>query len=196
MEKKFNQFYFHSVRNDLKILEFILMSNAVLSREKSCKYKKTNMGFNGNKWISVCKYNNGFYEDSNLYDNYVRYAFPVLVRNKISIVLDDKIDACKTSYMSYDEFYCEKIDDDSNIRFSDCLDEYQVKDSIPIEHFVAITFPFEYDLKYNSEMVMSNKLRLQLLLSRYNLNVPIIDSSDDVFESDLVELEKRLVKRI
>lgn len=186
---KYNNFYFHSVRFSFDVLENILKCGYILSREKA-KSNRNYVSFNGNKWISICKYyNNPYFSD---YDQYS--AYQTLIINDISIVLDDKIEAIKTLYMPYDCLYEGVISEDNLIRYSDLIDEFQVRDSISRDHFLALMYPFMKSYDVNKEVAQGDYWKIRGMLEKYNYNIPIIDSSDEVIEKSLDDLEKRLIK--
>ena len=188
-EDKYSNFYFHSVRFDFDILEKILESGYILSREKA-KSNRKYISFNGNKWISICKYyNNPYIAD---YDQYS--AYQTLIINDISIVLNDKIEAVKTLYMPYDSLHAGLIDDDSVVRYSDLIDEFQVRDSISRDNFLALMYPYEIGAKSNLLKAREDYLRIKVMLEKYNYDIPILDSSNDVIEKSLDKLGKMLIK--
>ena len=188
--QKFNNFYFHSVRFNFDILEDILKSGYILSREK-CNSQKNTLNFNGNKWISICEYYEPYYFSD---DSIFKSAYQLLVVNGISIVLKDNLEATKTIFMTSDELYPGVIKEENPIRYSDCIDEYQVRDSISKDHFLAVTYPYLYMLDKDKKQAKSEYDKVRCLLDEFDYQLPIIDSSSSVFEQELTKLEKRLVK--
>ena len=188
MYQKYQQFYFHSVRFKLETLEEILKKGYILSREKA-HVKSNNPTFNGEKWISICKY----YDPNNYDYTYFPFcAYQFLVVNGISIVLDDKIKATKTILMPYDELYPGVIKEDNPIRYSDCIDEYQVKDSISKEHFLAVMYPYLNIFEKDKEKARSEYDKIRYWLDKFQYNLPIIDSSIGVIDNNLANLEKNV----
>ena len=188
--QKHQRFYFHSVRFRFETLEKILDSGYILSRENS-NFFLNNVTFNGNKWISVCKYYDPYYSS---YDYDLRSAYQTLVIDGISLVLDDSLPAIKTRFMSYDNLYSGVIKDDDDVRYSDCIDEYQVKDSISKDHFVAVAYPYLHRLSKDAKKTQKEFDYIHYLLSKYHHDLPIIDSSHCIIEEELSKLEKRLIK--
>lgn len=185
--EKFNNFYFHSVRFNLKTLEKILRDGAILSREMA-KLELDYDGYNGNKWISICKY---YQEEYDCVDYSLDSAYQTLVIDGISLVIDGDINAIKTRYMPYDALYYPGFSDDSDVRYSCCIDEYQVKNRISREHFKAILYPIE---KLGMDV---NQLKfIRDLLCKYRYNIPIIDSSSAVIERNLDKLEKKILSKV
>lgn len=188
--QKFNNFYFHSVRFNFDILEDILKSGYILSREK-CNSPKNTLNFNGNKWISICEYYEPYYwVDYSIYKS----AYQLLVVNGISLVLDNKLEAIKTIFMTSDELYPGLIKEENPIRYSDCIDEYQVRDSISKDHFLALTYPYLYMLDKDKVKAQCEYDKVRYLLDKFHYELPLIDSSYDVFDGELDKLEKKLKK--
>lgn len=187
---KYNNFYFHSVRFNFDILENILKSGYILSREK-CNSSKNTLNFNGNKWISICKYYEPYYSLDN---SIFKSAYQLLVVNGIAIVLQDKFNATKTLFMTFDELYPGLIKEDSLIRYSDCIDEYQVRNSISKDYFLAVTYPYLYMLDKDKLKAKDEFDKIKFLIDKYNYELPIIDSSYQVIDDELDKLEKSLIK--
>lgn len=194
MYQKYQQFYFHSVRFKLETLEEILKNGYILSREKA-HIKSDNPTFNGEKWISICKYYDPYYDPDNYDYTYLPFcAFQFLVVNGISIVLDDKIKATKTIFMSYDELYPGVIKEENPIRYSDCIDEYQVRDSISKDHFLAIMYPYLIIYEKDKDKARSEYNKIRYYLDKLEYNIPILDSSHTIINKELAKLEKKLIK--
>ena len=178
--------YFHSIRKNTKTLESILSSGAILSREKA-KVIRNYEGFNGHKWISLCKYSKQIIDDEEY-----RFAYPQLIVNGLFIVISEQVNAIKTLFMSYDELYDGLISDDSDIRYSDCLDEYQVKDMISKEFFIAVGYPYRKTFAINHELANYEREIIDYLLRDFHIDIPIIDSSEEIIDTELGHLQKVL----
>ena len=187
--QKHQQFYFHSVRFKFETLEEILKSGYILSREKSGLISKSPT-FNGEKWISICKYYDPYYDYGYCPNN----AFCFLVLNGLSIVLDNNLEATKTFYMSFDELYPGVIKEENPVRYSECVDEYQVRDSISREHFIALAYPYLYMLDNDKTLAKLQYDQIRYLLDMFHYDLPIVDSSSSVFDKELSDLEKRLLR--
>lgn len=191
-EEILNSYYFHSVRLDIRKIEEILKRGAILSRDKLGYELREPIGFNGKTRISLCKY-----MDPNTYCNLhdgMRSAYYVLIKHGISFVLDGAIDTKKTSFVQKatltKEEYNKIIDDAMDVRFSDCLDEYQSIDKIDTSHFLALSYPITEQLNFNPTRVKNDLIYLRNLLEEYNLDIPILDVTTNEFEKKLIKLRK------
>ena len=186
--QKYQNFYFHSVRFNFEILESILKNGYILSREKA-GIKESNVTFNGQKWISICKYFEYYpWLDEELF----RSAFQNLVVDGLAIVLNGDIKATKTLFTSYDDLYSGLIKENNLIRYSDCVDEYQIRDSISKEHFLAILYPLLLKSQIDKEKACLEYQQIKTMLIKYNYKLPILDSSFSMIDSELNKLEKNL----
>jgi len=190
--QKYQQFYFHSVRLNLETLYEILRNGYILSKEKA-ELKKDNLTFNGEKWISICKYYDPYYDPNNYEYTYFPFcAYQFLVVNGISIVLDNRIEATKTVFMPYDELYPGVIKEENLIRYSDCIDEYQVRDSISKEHFLAVMYPYLGISLKDKEKARCEYDKIRYWLNNFQYDLPIIDSSREVIDNNLANLEMNI----
>ena len=188
------QFYFHSVRFNFETLEEILKKGYILSKEQA-GIKDDKLTFNGKKWISICKYYDPYYDPNNYEYTYLPFcAYQFLVVNGIAVVLDNKIQATKTVFMPYDELYPGVIKEDNPIRYSDCVDEYQVRDCISREHFLAIMYPYLNISEKDSDKARSEYNKIRYYLDKLEYNIPILDSSQSMINKELDKLEKKLIK--
>ena len=192
--QKYQQFYFHSVRFKFETLEEILKKGYILSREKA-HVKSVNPTFNGEKWISICKYYDPYYDPNNYDYTYLPFcAYQFLVVNGIAIILDNNIQATKTIFMSYDELYPGVIKEENPIRYSDCIDEYQVRDSISKDHFLAIMYPYLNIFEKDKDKARREYDKIRYHLDNLEYNIPILDSSHTIINKELAKLEKKLIK--
>lgn len=192
-EEILKSYYFHSVRLNIEKIEEILKRGAILSRDKLGYELKEPLGFNGNRRISLCKYMSPdvYY---NLMDG-MRSAYYVLIKHGISFVLDDSISASKTSFVHKitlsNKEYNKIIDDDMELRFSDCLDEYQTTEAIDTSHFIAISYPITEQSNFNERKVKEDLVYLSNLLKKYSLDIPILDVTTNEFEKKLIKLKDK-----
>lgn len=133
------------------------------------------VGWNGNEYISLCRFN----EDSYQVDS----AYQVFVRNSYCFIISDKIGAIKPLDIKSDEIrkqYSDEITtfiinrDNEGIRFTDMKDEWQVKMRIPLQYIEGIGIPVKR-LEYYPELYYSIQ-RAIALAEIYNLDV--VDTSD------------------
>ena len=185
-----------------KILKQILKSDAVLSTRM--QHKPSNQGFNGPDYISLCDYEKRFLfpkEDSkyNSFETYIRYSIGlVFPKDKIQVITPTIIDMIHYTKNGYQKmaFLGESPDE----RYSDMLDEVQVKDKIPLELLSCITLPIHsmdlkiYKEKKSIDKVISEIEKVRKLLDLYGYSVPIYDI--DTFE-DLENYHnvKRLIRK-
>ena len=114
-------------------------------------------------------------------------AFPRYMQNHFGLILSDDIKALKTEIYniknySYDFIY--KFVSEQSNRWSDMFDEYQVKGSIGIDKFKAVTIPIDYlerwHVPYNNQFL----LNIMNKIDEYHLD--IVNSCDNRF-SELYE---------
>lgn len=193
--------YYHGVVNglvDKKILS-ILDKREISSTRRMGISKK--IGFNEDDFISICS-NMG----DEVYSTGVNNAFNKYIVNHFCFVIDDSIKAEKPEYIpdaskmnALDLFNLKRNNPDK--RFSDIIDEYQVRDCISFDDIVAIGIP--YGLKPKDEsIVLSNFCFLTVdefmeLVKRVEevaieLGIPVVDSSSLDFKT---MFENRKVKR-
>jgi len=192
--QKHQQFYFHSVRFRIETLEEILKNGYILSKERA-GIKDNKLTFNGEKWISICKYYDPYYDPNNYDYTYLPFcAYQFLVVNGIAIILDNNLQATKTVFMPYDELYPGLIKEENSIRYSDCIDEYQVRDSISKDHFLAIMYPYLNIFEKDKDKARREYDKIRHHLDKLEYNIPILDSSHTIINKELAKLEKKLIK--
>ena len=162
MKLDLEKYYFHSTRgieminnNEmcLKRLESILKSEYILSRKLqkeilNIENKKNFSNWNGEDYISVCKYN---YNDFGIFgDAYTTLCYA----SGVTIVLDKNM--LNHSIVRKDG--------------KKMLNEIQIKDKISINFIKAIGFHY-YDCDIDNVLVQ----KIRELLDIYNIDVPIID---------------------
>ena len=184
-----SKFYYHGVGN--------IMCNPYISEKminiiksgglKSKKFLNLNIrgGYNGMDYVSVCKK-----EEKNLYEKYPISAFYQYIHNKCCFIISDEISAIKTKYITEDEIdydesktrYCcllELVQNNEGIRYSDMFDEYQVYESIDLEHILGIGLPLDI---YDSNLLDSIKENIKPLCDlAISLGLDIVDTRDDNF---------------
>ena len=96
--------------------------------------------------------------------------------------------------MSYDELYPGVIKEENPIRYSDCIDEYQVRDSISKDHFLAIMYPYLNIFEKDKDKARREYDKIRYHLDNLEYNIPILDSSHTIINKELAKLEKKLIK--
>ena len=182
--------YFHGVINGLvtkKVLE-IIRDREIKSATK--RNDVNNTGFNENDYISVCEY---LGED--VYDNYPNNAFHKYVLNNFCFVISSDIEVEMPVFIpdasTMNRFDLIKLRrENPDKRFSDIIDERQVKDSIPFDKVLAIGIPYgleEVDgfIKLSSFTFLTKEEFQEFIetLERYasTLGIKVFNSSDPSF---------------
>lgn len=182
--------YYHGVVNglvDKKVLD-ILKKREISSAARLGYIKR--IGFNENDFISVCS-NMG----EEVYNTGVNNAFNKYIKNNFCFVIDDSIEFEKPEYipnaskMGTLELFNLKRNN-PNKRFSDIIDEYQVKDYISFDKVVAIGVPYGLKVQ-DGEIILSNFCYLKPeefleLIGKVEkiaeeLGIPVVDSSSKEF---------------
>lgn len=170
-----DNYYYHGTSLDhlISILESREIKCRRLLNEESLKYKNrkyTNPGYNGLDYVSICKPNN----DSS--DSYT--AFNIFIVNHFCLIINEEVKAVKT--VTCDSFMVQALSDRyNNFRYSDLIDEWQVKTRITLDNVVGIAIPFQR-IDHNLYDLRKIKYLLQLAKA-YDL--PVIDSSFNMFDS-------------
>lgn len=137
--------YYHGIINGIvpdKVIR-ILESGEISSATRMGASKK--IGFNENDYVSVCK-NLG----EEVYADYPKNAFKKYVVNHFCFIIEDSIDAEAVEFipdaekMSAFELHKLKLANPCK-RFSDIVDEYQVRDYIPLDKVIGIGIPYSLD---------------------------------------------------
>ena len=134
--------YFHGVINGLVTKKFL---EIIRDREIKSAAKRNdvnNTGFNENDYISVCEY---LGED--VYEKYPNNAFHKYVLNNFCFVISSDIEVEMPIFIpdasTMNRFDLIKLRRENPLkRFSDIIDERQVKDSIPFDKIKAIGIPY------------------------------------------------------
>ena len=134
--------YFHGVINGLvnkKVLE-ILRDQEIKSARK--RNDVNNVGFNENDFISICEY---LGED--IYADYPNNAFHKYILNNFCFIISNDIDCEMPIFIpnaaTMNRFELIKLRrENPKRRFSDIIDERQVRDSIPFDKVIGIGIPY------------------------------------------------------
>lgn len=190
MKKEFDSLYFHSIRMDLETFERIIRSGHLLSLNRLGLPNRDYASYNGREWISLCKYCD--MDDETLHEFGMRSAYNRLVVNNLSLVFTNLKRAKSTYYKPYGELRFHPVSDDDETRYSDCFDEYQVRDHVSLKHLVGILYPIA-STKASDPITYKRELEIiKGILESYHYNVPVLDSSWGEIEHSLRKLEKTL----
>lgn len=126
------------------------------------------IGNNGLDYISLCNK-----LDDSLYDNYLHNAFIKYIKDNYCFIISDEVSAIKAEYNS-------KLN--KNYRYSDKIDEYQVKNSIGLDYIIGIGIPFSILSNISEERNSDKKNILNNIIELAKIyNLDIIDTSDNNF---------------
>lgn len=171
----------YSLDESNRRLEKILDSGALLSkRQRNINVITT--GFNGMDYISLVNYNERCNSSSSCY-----CAFNLFSMQGPSLIFDKtKIKYVTPKYIK-PMYTVSKMNELGNgeERYSDLVDEVQIKDKLSLDNMIGISIPTKQIYK-NINMLYKNKdkttqnllnyiVQLNVLLKQYNYNVPIVD---------------------
>lgn len=188
-----SKYYYHGtdINSFIKILDtgeikcrkLIEKENIVIRRSLDVTL---GIGYNGWEYISLCKLDDYSYEKGSAYDVFVRGSFCFIISDEVHAIKPLDIN----SKEGKKEFSQEPLDfifnrDDSELRFSDMKDEWQVKKRIPLTNIVGIGIPVR-KLEYYSEIFYDIQ-RALALAEIYHLDV--VDSSKYKFIEEYESIE-------
>ena len=196
--------YMHSIKhykmND-QINAFISIFNDGYVLSKRNQGKTFSDNFSGLDYISLCDYEkrNMYPQDNKYYNSYYSY-----IRHGISLAFPkDKIDIIKPNYYSLEynfdspDVYM-KIFGDNKDRYSDFIDEVQVKDKLNLDNLEYITFPtktylekiyyYSKNKKYDLLLEKINEIKDILNQYKYDISVYDIDTKTNMNENSIKKL--------
>ena len=170
-------YYGHTIKiykdyafNDLELLESILSSGYLLSRRNLGV--NSSYGFNGMDYISLC--------DMSMQESSYS-AYNMYIKNGLSLLFDKSIKVIEPTFLYIDNMLPNFSDIMKSYglekeRYSDLMDEVQVKDSLSLDYLKAISLPINRFLKFHSkEYFLAYLKMLKTMLINYDKNVPIIN---------------------
>lgn len=166
---EYDFFLYHGIRfqNHLEKLEQIFESNAILAGNYQEYYYTYSDNCNEGEYISLL----GF-------SDYRDLEYKTFVMPNISLVISPKCNAIKTIYLPYEEWEVISKRNPKN-RYSYAHGEYQVKQMIPIDMVKAVGLPARYLRLTNQEyLIETYKNDILELMNKYNLELPIVDTSN------------------
>lgn len=165
----------------LQKLKYILESKAILS--KNMQNKKDSYGFNGLDYISLCDYDkrqllHPIVKDYNAYYLYIIASLSIMFpKDKLQVIIPEQV-----NFIGIDnQEKMEELGFSNKKRYSDLLDEVQVKDEIPLSLMSGITLPISYMIKplfsekLTIDMVINKIEKTRKLLNKYGYDVPFYD---------------------
>ena len=192
---------------NLKVLESILKSNALLSRRLQGLESST--GFNGMDYISLCNYRKRNIHPFNhpeytSYDGYIKESISLMFpKDKLSIINPFILEPIKKNKKGYNRMA--NLGLNEYIRYSDLPDEVQVKDEISLDLMCGLTLPMRkldnifFSIDKNTQKIMKQLNEIKSLLMLYNHLVPIYDidtMTELTSETEIKKLVKKYLKKI
>jgi len=171
---------------DFKILEEIFKSGYILSRNEQRKQGKRNVSnsiitacFNGMDYISLCDLMMS-HDGYSSYDMYIRKGLSLLLDRDLSVIKPKLID--QNDFMYFNTYtFCGKE------RFTDLIDEVQVKDQISLKHLLGISLSLSVFRSFHDEEYLINYLKyVNFIQDKYNYDVPIYNLDD----KSLIKIKK------
>lgn len=174
--------YKDKVSDEIETLKMILDSGAILSLSR--QGRESNNGFNGKDFISLCDLEVTQSASNKRYTAFYNYVEPsISIAFKKSLfpvikpIIVPPISKVKDGYDVMKHYGKEVVN-----RYSDFVDEVQVRDRISTDIMYGITFPVNYFL---DNSILPKKLKYKLLeyyilevkelLRIYDLDVPIFN---------------------
>lgn len=197
-----SKYYYHGIRNisDVNTVLEIFKSGGIKSKRMQNRSYK--IGFNGVDYVSVCNKVSG--EE---YKNFSNNAFKKYIINRFCFIIDDTITAVRPKFIgdaiNWNRIQLIKlITSDSNIRFTDMIDEWQIKDEIPLSYIIGIGIPVKEInnfLSLHQENAIKRNIRKiidAIIEYAINLNLDIVDSSNDSFIEEYESKKNRSQKKL
>ena len=159
---------------DLDVLNRIFECGCVLSRNRLGLLKQDAL-FNGMDYISLCDLG----EEHDLYS-----AYNIYTMRGLSLLFDRDIKVIKPIYvkLSRNSLFAQEEMHDYGIkgRYSDLMDEVQVKDELSLEYLRAISLSLKrIEFLHDKEYLKIYLSRIQEALNYYKYHVPIINLDDE-----------------
>ena len=188
-----NEYYAHTIKisnfdvKDFVNLEEIFQTGYLLSRRrqrksgnKSIKNSILTALFNGMDYISLCDLKMN-HDNPSSYNMYTKKGLSLLFDRSIPVIIP-------TVVSEYDYNYFNMQTSCGKDRYTDLIDEVQVKDKIALSHLKGLCLPLSvissfHDMDYITDYIKC----LNVLLAKYHYDVPIYNLDDG-------EIIKKLVK--
>ena len=197
----------YSSKKTLELLEKILKSGAILSSRLSGQ--KCNNNFSGRDYISLCDYERknrgkGFRKTYNAYYQYAVFDPSIMLpKDEIEVIepiILEKMIVLYSNYRSYmrELGLCEE-------RYTDLVDEVQVKDRISMDKLCGFTIPtYEFlrrfkSVEHDAKITYEEILKYKELFDKYGFDIPFydintenkMDTCDEVYQTVLKLKKKR-----
>lgn len=178
------EYYAHTIRisnfrvRDFDNLEKILKSGYLLSRkrqrqngDKSIDTSILTALFNGMNYISLCDLS-ASHDGNSAYDMYTKRGLSLLFDRDIEVIKPILVSQNDYNYFNMQAFLGKK-------RYSDLIDEVQVKDSLSLTHLKGMCLALSVFKSFYKDDYIDDYLKyLNILLEKYNYDVPIYNLDD------------------
>ena len=172
-----NSYYLHAIdcqnekpfdgKHSLEVLREILVSGELKSKRLRGITDKTYGGWNGIDYISLCDYrrknnkpydNDKYLKDYTAYETYIKRSISfILKKNKIKAIKPQLVAPIIFDWNSHYMMY--ELGNSTEGRYSDLLDEVQVKDRISFDRVKGMTIPIEYMLSEHTPVFMTKDFK-------------------------------------
>lgn len=159
-------FLYHGIRfqNHLEKLENIFKERKIYAGKYLKNYYYYTDNCNKGEYVSLLEQTK---------DNHL--AYETFIEENISLLITKAVDAIRTKYVRFDEWLKYK---QSKKYYSYMQGECFVKDYIDISYVKAIGFPYQKFIYLYGELNTNKLLNdLEILMNKYNINLPIVDTS-------------------
>ena len=159
-------FLYHGLRNqkDYEKLESILKQRKIYAGIYLENYSNYSDNCNDGKFVSLINYSDSI-------------EFEEFINKYICLIISPLCNAYKTKYLTFYEWiYIKEKNISLKNRYSYAIDEYQVKDFIPIEMIRAIGIPYS-NIKLTKGVEAAEKCKQDIieLLMNYEIKIPIVN---------------------
>lgn len=163
-----NSWYYHDYVDDLEVLANILDKGILCKKELGIK-KNTTDSYNGLHYVSITKCSSS------------KNSIFQLINSRPLIIINSQVKAIKTTPLNKSSpITSYLVNTPLSFRQSPYNDEWQIYKKIPPKYFIGIYLDFQKYIKKNSQDKLLNNLDTIIsYLNHYNLDIPIIDGSDE-----------------
>ena len=177
----------------LECLDRIMKSGALLSKRQLYQDQASAHGCNGKDYLSICQK-----FPQNLYTPEFRSGFYEFVYGQFCFLLDDQMEVERPQVIPTDflNYYTWKPDPvflqvfpslyhEKNL-YTDVMDEWMVRDQIPLEHVKALAFPYDILQHILPDSTLNYVCHTMKQVAN-QLGVPLLDSAHKQFGETMEE---------
>ena len=189
----------YDIKNQKRILLKILKSDAILSMKM--QNKLFHRGFNGLDYISLCDYSKRNDNDYTAFNNFVKYSIGFCFsKDDLEVIKPILVDRCDENIFGF--FKMEYYGRNKSKRYSDLIDEVQVKNSIPLNKLKFITIPSDVILSNGFYLNKKGKIKrlkkevedINQMLTDYNYQKEMYDIDSGLILNE-ENIEKLVLKK-